>query len=114
MAEWVLRGAQALLEIPERWTQGAFARTASGVIAGPEDDDAVCFCPLAAITRAAEGDATARRAAEKALALVIERPPLPSFCRQIPTVIVWNDQVERTHDDVIAAFDRAIAGYRDW
>ena len=35
-----------------RWIRGTYARTRSGVGVGPSHEDAACFCPLGAISRA--------------------------------------------------------------
>lgn len=38
-----------LLDRPEKWTQGASARTIDGVMCNPNDSAAVCWCVFGAI-----------------------------------------------------------------
>ncbi len=44
-----LKAARALIEDPERWTQGAFARDAEGHSTPPCSPDAVCWCATGAL-----------------------------------------------------------------
>jgi len=99
----VLRKARALLEKPEHWTQGMMARGKSGRRIFYGSRSAVCWCADGAIWRAANGSLISRKgwvanAAEQYLSAATGR-----------RVSAFNDAPERTHAEVLAAFDRAIA-----
>lgn len=97
----VLRKAKALIDTPEKWTQGAGSRSASGVIVS-ERRYGVCFCALVAIQHVAYDHLnTSAVESEYAFARAIDRTP--------SGIAIWNDAPERTHPEVMAAFDRAIA-----
>lgn len=95
----VLRAARKKIERPEAWVKGTAARTANGKPCMPKAGCAACWCPIGAIS-SLDGEADVATLAnalhflEKAVRL-----PIPS----------WNDKRERTHGEVLAAFDRAIA-----
>ena len=93
----VLENARAL--VANGWTQGAFARTESGLICDDVmHDRATSFCILGAIERSAQNwfeDTSARKIMRKATDERI-------------TLGCWNDAPERTQAEVLAAFDRAI------
>lgn len=91
----ILIAARAKIEAPERWTQGKFARAKNGACIGPQTAGAVRWCSIGAIISV--GD-------------------LPSYDLLLAaiggewnTVAEWNDAPNRTHAEVLAAFDRAIA-----
>jgi len=42
------RAAKAIIEKPENWTKGSFARSATGGAVPTDDPEAVCFCALGA------------------------------------------------------------------
>lgn len=84
----VLRGARTLIESPERW-----AHRPSEMMSGR-------MCCLIAICRAAGGELTdAELQAETLFRGAIRKPQIGR----------WNDWPRRTHTQVLAAFDRAIA-----
>lgn len=90
----ILREARALIESPDRWTQGAYARTAAGTETDPSARDAAQWCALGAICHAGDGSVNT----QDAIAL------LKGATYQSVTVL--ND--EDGHADVLAMFDRAI------
>ena len=100
----ILIAARAKIEAPERWTQGAFAKTAKRNKANPNSPRAVCWCILGAVS-AVTGDNPNRpdRAISSRLAAATNVDAY-NEC-----VIEWNDAPERAHAEVLAAFDRAIA-----
>lgn len=51
----VLREARELISDPKRWTQGAFARNASGCKTGILHADATCWCTAGALLKVSEG-----------------------------------------------------------
>lgn len=91
-----LRAARALIDSPEKWTQGAFARRADSEHAcSIRDVGATRFCAAGAVVRAGGGgDATAA---------------LREATGHFGGLYAWNDAPERTHAEVLAVFDRAIA-----
>ena len=100
----ILIAARAKIEAPERWTQGAYAKTAKRNKANPRSPRATCWCILGAVA-AVTGDNPNRpdRAISSGLAAAA-RVDAYNEC-----VIEWNDTPGRTHAEVLAAFDRAIA-----
>lgn len=91
----VLRKARALIEDPEKWTQGHDARDADGNWAGIHSLQAHSFCATGALMRAG-GDV--RSDAYEAL-----REQMG-----VNFLMEFNDSAETSHADVLAAFDRAI------
>lgn len=101
----VLRKARALIEKPECWTKGVFARDAEGRELEPNNWAATCFCSLGALAHAsgcAPGAVSLR--VLRTLAAQIGDPTFPRT-----EVADFNDAPERTHAEVLAAFDKAIA-----
>lgn len=88
----ILRKAAALIEPPGRWTQGWLARNRHGEGVAPNSSSAVCWCARGAIERYRGGVAT-----EEALEA------------QIGTLAIgaWNDDTQRTQDEVVAALRAA-------
>jgi hypothetical protein len=76
----VLRRARALIDTPEKWCQG-------------QCELGEAKCALGAILGADPNYAAAALALNRVVA---------------PNIPAWNDAPERTHADVMAAFDRAI------
>ncbi len=89
----VLRKARALVE--EGWTQGAMSRDARGYKSLTSTAAPVCFCAIGAIQ---EADPKSCLAAATALGRIVGG-----------SIIDFNDAPGRTQQEVIAAFDRAIA-----
>jgi len=117
----ILSDARDLIAGDETWTRGDFAavqRFANGrrTYYQPEPIDspaATCFCSLGAIYRAAETTTSypsnAAQRACAALARVVDTSGWTPPAGDAPHVIVaWNDRPQTKHDDVLAAFDRAI------
>jgi hypothetical protein len=91
----VLRAARERIAVPERWTQGASARTISGIGVDAFDYGAVQWCAYGAIR--VDG---------------VHDHELQLFFRAIgamDSIGTWNDAPGRTHAEVLDAFDRAIA-----
>ena len=96
----ILSAAKKLIETPDKWTKGAFGRTANGDgRLAPEDTrDAISWCAAGAIKMTAPGVRDielAYQMFERAVG-IFSIPP-------------WNDSEFRTHDEVMAGFDKAIA-----
>ena len=100
-AEDVLREARTTLENPEAWTRGALARRANGMSTYTRSTYAVSWCLVGAIARAGT-DGETQSVAILRLKKVIGKDAEHS-------IVQWSDNPERTHEEVLAAFDRAIA-----
>lgn len=93
----ILKAARALIDTPEKWTRGVYARDLAGGDVHPSDDRAVCFCSKGALMRIAGLGDDYTKAREK-------------LSEHVGAYIVqFNDDPERTHPEVLAAFDAAIA-----
>ena len=101
----VLRHSRALIDKPERWTKEADRRDARGhVLCGGKDDNAVsCRCASWAIQESSSGPGQAKEARSFLLA-AIERHTGVNHA----WVCAWNDAPERTHGEVMQAFDWAL------
>ena len=111
----ILASARNLLASPERWTQGAAARNSAGKHVAPSDPDATCFCAAGAIYRAAydHNGITAVPRIENVHHL-LARYIAPDGYDSIYSVAGdWNDTPGRTHSEILAVFDAAIADSAD-
>lgn len=98
-----LKDARALVARPGGWTQGAFAKTAKGIKCDVDEEDAECFCAYGAIRKSASHDMSLRLRM-KSLVLTGQD------CECVDmSMAIWNDQPNRTQQEVVAAFDAAIA-----
>lgn len=99
----ILCAARARIADPARWTQGACARDDEGEACVSVSTHARSWCAVGAISY--EGElAYARMGLEgSSIALQMLRTLIGD------DVMNWNDAPERTHAEVIAAFDQAIA-----
>ena len=79
---------QTLLDSPEKWTRGWYARDAEGTACIAEDHKAACWCLLGAI-RVCYPDFEERIAVECQVRQHIG-----------PFVDVWNDAPNRTFEDI--------------
>lgn len=95
--------ARKLIEKPENWTQGTFARDKNQKEVGSWESGAVCFCTIGALKHAFQegvgGDIYYE--AYDALYNSIDRMNVPKY----------NDS--HTHEEVLAMFDRAIASIKE-
>lgn len=100
----ILRAAREKISKPGTWTQNATARDADGCQLLAIDPGAVSWCAYGAIIAVSlrEGHIAA----------------IESVCRctGAESLGVWNDRDGRTHAEVLAAFDKAIAAeeYEDY
>ena len=112
----VLKGAREILARPESWTQNALAKDAAGAaIEGVLSEEATCWCASGAIWKAMDADpfggdvdTPTRDLALDAKLAIIGQLIEADGRKTRWTVPSWNDALERTHEEVIAAFDRAI------
>jgi len=105
----ILAAARALIATPEKWTRGAFGRTADGTPCSSGDPDAVAFCLSGALISASNEDYQAWQEATVYLKRVIaaELEGRPNWTGL--SVIGYSDNSERTHGEVLAALSRACA-----
>lgn len=105
----ILIYARTLLENPNNWTQGAWARDKDGYLITYAHDDAVAFCSLGAINKACAAlkvDATVEAEAMKRLMKCAAKVDSTDSTN----IILWNDKHCRKHSQVLKAFDCAING----
>lgn len=103
----ILIGARELLASPLNWTKGYYAKTQLRDQCEAEDSRAYCFCMVGALARAA-GKTTElghEDSYQRATTPELEYLVKATGETHIPG---YNDDSERTHAEVIAAFDKAI------
>lgn len=97
----ILIAARAKIEAPERWTQGAYAKDVDGQQADPCGKRAICWCIYGAVMATTDGDYHKEHSATVLIGEIVNN------------IARWNDAPTRTHAEVLAAFDRAIAAAGD-
>jgi len=106
-AKQILFGARELVH--EGWCQGVDARDARGQRCAPWNRDARTWSVLGALV-ASEGDEPDVRAHSSAsVAELGHAVALLAEAAGTRTLQAWNDEPARTRDEVLAAFDRALA-----
>jgi hypothetical protein len=93
----VLRAARKLIERPGSWCQKVR-------VCGEYGEHPTQYCSEAALDHA-PGGGIDKNATVRARECFVEAVSLPAWW----AVAEWNDQPNRTHPEVLAAFDRAIA-----
>ena len=104
-----LREARKVIERPESWTKGQYAKMASGRKAhSPLMQQAVCFCAVGAVCKAVgEVDECLPRSRRLTDFL---REFVPENKRaSLRGIVAYNDRKSTTHADILNLFDRAIA-----
>ena len=105
-----LQAARALIDQPEKWTQGVFRRYAGDLLKQLTGDEAAALVPESYCASGAIRAVCATEVEEwkvsRALRCSINSHRLPSLYDFALTT--WNDQSKRTHAEVMQAFDRAI------
>lgn len=86
-----------LLSAPEKWTQGAFCKTADGRDCGRVE--AVCFCLKGAMQVCYIAPQKRTMIYEKMAAVL---PEAEGICR----IVAWNDAPERTFEEVKELVER--------
>lgn len=101
----ILTKARELISDESRWTRGSYAVTDEGRFTQPWEDDACRFCALGAIKKAGgfrdDSNPAAKFLGEVLRAQFVDNGRVDDF----------NDA--RSHAEVIALFDRAIAAARE-
>ena len=113
-AKEILQRARALIAKPGSWTQEAAARTAAeGAPVYTGSPEACSFCALGALEaarwRALEG-VTCPEARDRVHELAVTAKRRLAAALPPGGVVRFNDEPGRTQAEVVAAFDRAIAG----
>ena len=98
----VLGRAADLIEPEGAWTQGSFARNVGGYAVRIESPEAVCFCAVGAIYRAAPHSSMANRIAD-ALAGTVQDDLFSD----------WNDREGRRQSEVVAKLRKVAEKYRE-
>ncbi len=93
---------EALELIKKGWTRGTMAKNTFGALVPPSNADAVSFCALGAIHNAEFKCGANYEQACKARAAMCQAIPVTSI-----SIVIFNDN-HATHEDVIAAFEKAI------
>ena len=105
----VLIDARALIDTPERWTQGADRRDAEGRDIGFSTPEAItCRCAGAAIQEVTSSDLEFKEPASFLLSVIKVNTGV-----DFDFVCLWNDHHKRTHTEVLQAFDGAIKAIND-
>lgn len=93
----LLQDARNLISKPENWTQADFAKKVDGSGTYSHSDDAVCWCSLGALTKVSPPveDSQTKKHAKLLLRKTMNKP-----------ITIFNDS--HTHEEVLAAWDKAI------
>lgn len=97
-----LKAVRSLLSVPERWTKNVYARAGKKRI-GPLNDEATCWCVLGAVRR------VTKLPEDSAYFTVVTSAIAAQLPEGAPRIHKWNDDPSRTHADVLALLDKAIA-----
>ena len=104
----LLVAARGLIERPGRWIQGAFACTHGGFGCRPEDLRATGWCAIGALY-AVSDDTWKTGEATQVLESTIPEDELDSEDSSMKKSLAeFNDTEGRTHDEILALFERAI------
>src|SRR5690242_2932574 len=93
----ILTQAKKLIDRPDSWTKDHFSLDKDGGDVSPRNPKAACWCVLGALMRVSGNSATLLEA-EELFRKAIGRN----------STAKWQDERDVTHNDVMAAFDRAI------
>ncbi len=100
----VLKKAKSLIDSREKWTKGAYARTAEGRTVGAGQPDAACFCSTGAVSRACF---ELKRSGYIACVHLLGEEARPFY--HMSDIVGYNDDPATTHGMVMEVFDKAIA-----
>lgn len=109
----LLKKAREIISKPENWTKNSFAKDAYGCSTMITNKEAVCFCSIGAVRRALDvldypddGEVTYHSAIDRLRQFVhTSNRNTGSWA----TLAGYNDHADRTHTDILAMFDKAIA-----
>ena len=101
----ILNRAADIVSQPGAWTQGRTARDKDGAAVASHTPEAVCFCAIGAINRAAFEASTDWAGSDLAYAMLSRQ--LRSDMPEALGVATWNDTPGRTQDEVANLLRRA-------
>ena len=111
----LLDKAVEILSDPVRWTQEVMAADSEGNYTSYEGDSATCFCSIGAVYRAhyeltgtGLGSAFGERTLDDALN-DLRRAINPKLDPVFVGIALWNDNPDRTHEEVLGTFKAAAA-----
>lgn len=107
-ASTALTTAKALIDTPEKWTQGDMARDRRGNGMSATEPGAVCFCSLGALSKIVNGNglSAAYRHSVLVLGEVMANEKLSDYNLAFRHIHHYNDK--HTHHFWMGMFDRAI------
>lgn len=103
----LLRAAREVIADPSHWCKGTDAMDEDGKVCSKYDNAAVRFCANGAVRRARMLTNANFNIEMTALDTLRSACPLANKWEETPD---FNDRPETTHSEVLAVFDRAIAG----
>lgn len=105
----------SLIEAPESWTRGTYARAADGQSIDRYSPDAVCFCLQGAYNRAVRETVNPAGGPFSAREMVLNQRIKDALRMQAGMVdlTLYNDAPGTTHQDVIKCLNRTIDDYRE-
>jgi len=106
----ILSEARNLLSDPDRWTQWYYARDEKGNHRQAQSKDAVCFCSIGAIMKASgrETSIHQKHTGQDLEYLAQAMRPDRQGMSVGQAITRFNDASDRSHKEVLAAFDKAI------
>lgn len=98
----ILKAARELLAVPERWTQGGGQRDHNGNLVNWDEPGITCRCVWQTLRFVSQPDMNMR------IKYPAKYYSVLGF-KTLSELVTWNDAPERTHAEVLARFDEAIA-----
>lgn len=95
---------KALIDTPEKWTTGSYARDCDGLVVALDSKSAVCYCSLGAI-----GAIDSPIEIRDSIYGAVEQ----GFKHKGKYTVVAMNNDSSTHEEVMEAWDRAIAILED-
>ena len=94
-----------LLEKPESWCQGMFAKTKEGIMVHPISPNASQWCISGAIHKVYRDDHVLNSAELEAFRKLLDVLDYPN--NFYASIVGWNDDSKRTHAEVLALLKEA-------
>lgn len=109
----ILKKARELLTDPNKWAKESRALNADGGLVWPTNPAAVCWCAEGAIIKFSEAKEDfigedSQSEGIVALELMEEQIPEDFMEGKFATLPEYNDADDRTHDEILALFDKTI------
>jgi hypothetical protein len=107
----ILKKTKELISDPAHWTQGSFSKNAIGEQDSTYSETAVCWCAVGAMMKVTQDLPYDEH--HKAFMVLTNATPPEGHERSKQTgwgaAVSYNDDPKRTHEEVMAWFDLAIA-----